>query len=389
MRASALAYTSLLSIVPLLAIMFATLKGLGVQHRLEPLLLSRLSLTPETTDLIIGYIDKTNVATLGLLGAATLIITVISVLGTIEASFNYIWRVTTPRSYWRQVTDYLSVVLLAPFLLLAGVAITSAGAIQQLVSWVMQNGYLGSAAVFAVGLSPIVINGAGIGTLYAIMPNRRPAWRPLIISALVAGAAWFLVQVAYVSLQIGFAGYNAIYGAVAQLPVTLVWLYVSWAVVLAGAELAAVLEFGPRALVSGMIDHEAVALHILVRLADLFDTGKQKVGVVTLAQEIGVSIDLVESIAASLQKLGWVIATEVAPPELFLGRSPAKITLGRLSSVVEGAYIPPQCDPRARAALAELRAERETVADQHTLAEVLAEHAEESDEIADARKMSR
>src|SRR5262249_37473452 len=126
MRASALAYTSLLSIVPLMALMFAVLKGLGVQHRLEPVLLSRLSLSPETTELIIGYIDKTNVSTLGALGAATLVFTVISVLGTIEASFNHIWRVTRQRTLWRQVTDYLGVVLLTPFLLLAGAALTSA-----------------------------------------------------------------------------------------------------------------------------------------------------------------------------------------------------------------------------------------------------------------------
>src|SRR6478672_7607883 len=104
MRASALAYTSLLSMVPLLALMFAVLKGLGVQHRLEPFLLSRLSLSPETTELIISYIDRTNVSTLGALGAATLILTVISVLGTIEGSFNHIWRVTRQRSLWRQVT---------------------------------------------------------------------------------------------------------------------------------------------------------------------------------------------------------------------------------------------------------------------------------------------
>src|SRR5215470_357141 len=90
--ASALTYTTLLSLVPLLALMFAVLKGLGVQHRLEPLLLSRLSLSPDTNELIIGYIDKTNVSTLGALGAATLVFTVISVLGTIEASFNHIWR---------------------------------------------------------------------------------------------------------------------------------------------------------------------------------------------------------------------------------------------------------------------------------------------------------
>ena len=167
--------------MPLLALMFAVLKGLGVQHRLEPVLLSRLSLDQETTDLIIGYIDRTNVSTLGTLGAAALVLTVISVLGTIEASFNHIWRVAQQRSLWRKVTDYLGVVLLTPFLLLAGVAITSAAQVQQLLHWVLDNGYLGGAAMRRSRLSPLVINAAGIGVLYAVMPNRRPAWGPIVL----------------------------------------------------------------------------------------------------------------------------------------------------------------------------------------------------------------
>src|SRR5438034_5510644 len=93
MRASALAYTSLLSLVPLLALMFAVLKGLGVQRRLEPLLLSRLSLDSGTIESILTYIDHTNVGTLGALGAVALVATVVSVLGSIEGSFNHIWRV--------------------------------------------------------------------------------------------------------------------------------------------------------------------------------------------------------------------------------------------------------------------------------------------------------
>jgi membrane protein len=375
MRASALAYTSLLSIVPLLAVMFAVLKGLGVQARLEGILLARLSLNQETTDLIIGYIDRTNFGTLGALGAATLILTVISVLGTIEASFNSIWRVTTARSYWREVTDYLSVILLTPFLLLAAVTITSLGQVQRLMQWVLQSGYLGVAALQALRLSPIAINILALGILYAVMPNRRPAWRPIIASSLVAGTAWYVVQLAYVALQFGVARNNAIYGALAQLPVTLVWLYVSWVVVLAGAELAAVLEFGPRALLSGAIDRQAVALHILVRAADAFADGKQ-VDVIGVAKELAISVEVVESVAAALQKLGWVRATDVAPPALMLARPADSIGLGRLSSVAEGAYMPVQCDGRVRAALAELRAEHETVADRHTLAEVLAARVE-------------
>src|SRR5262249_50714372 len=162
---------------------------------------------------------------------------------------------------WRQVTDYLGVVLLTPFLLLAGVAITSATQVQQSVQWLTANGYVGGAATSALEYTPTLINAMGIGILYAGMPNPRAVWRPVAISAVIAGVAWQVVQRAYVSLQVGVTRNSAIYGAIAQLPVTLVWLYVSWAIILAGAEIAAVLEFGiaaPRGA-SSLPDPRAVA----------------------------------------------------------------------------------------------------------------------------------
>lgn len=375
-RASALAYTSLLSIVPLLAVMFAVLKGLGVQHRLEPLLLSRLALNEETTHLVIGYIDNTNVGTLGVLGAVFLVFTVISVLGTIESSLDHVWRVSTPRSTWRQITDYLSIVLLTPFLLLAGVAITSIGQVQVVLSWILERGYIGGIALQVLRLSPILLNTVAIGALYAIMPNRRPAWRPVLISAVLVGASWYLVQLAFVSLQIGVARNDAIYGALAQLPVTLMWLYVSWVVVLLGAELAAVLEFGPRSVEAGPVDREAVALHVLVRVADAFERGA-RVPVVELARELDLGVDLVDDVAADLRQRGWVTATDVAPPELTLGRSSATITLGPLHRVAAPLYVPQACDPRARAALEALRADCQAAADRYTLAEIVRRNGEQ------------
>jgi membrane protein len=374
MRASALAYTSLLSIVPLLALMFAVLKGLGAQHRLEPVLLSRLSLDQETTDLIIGYIDRTNVSTLGTLGAAMLVFTVVSVLGTIEASFNHIWRVAQHRSPWRKVSDYLGVVLLTPFLLLAAVAITSAGQVHQLVQWVLENGYLGGAALEALRLSPLFINAAGIGVLYAVMPNRRPAWGPLVVSALLAGCAWHLVQVEYVNLQVGVARNNAIYGALAQLPVTLVWLYLSWTIVLGGAEVAAVLEFGAAAPTAAHApDPQAVALHLLLRAADEFERGGHGVEPSAAARQLGADLATVQPVAAALQTLGWLVVVGPEPGRLVLARSPAGIELGGLAGLAGGGWLPPHCDPRARSALASIRAKQPELWSGRTLADVLRE----------------
>lgn len=351
-RASALAYTSLLSIVPLLAVMFSVLKGLGAEGQLQGVLLSRLSLDAETVDLIVGYIDKTNFATLGALGAAMLILTVISVLGNIEASLNLIWRVAQQRALWRKVTDYVAVVMLTPFLLLAATAITSAGQAQTLMQWVLDNGYLGGVAVRLLRLSPIAINAAGIAVLYAVMPNRRPAWGPLLVGAAFAGIAWHVAQVGYVSLQVGVARNNAIYGALAQLPVTLVWLYVSWAVVLAGAELAAVLELGADAVQTpGAGGAEALELELLIRAADAFANGAGGVELPAAARALRADLGVVQDAARPLIKRGWLVAVEDRPGRFVLGCDARRISLADVAGESLPGALPERIDARVRRAL--------------------------------------
>src|SRR5262245_12696925 len=167
-RASALAYTTLLSMVPLLAVIFAVLKGLGAQQGLGNMLLSRLSLSPETTEMLVGYVDKVNVGTIGGLGAAMLVLTVISVLGGVEASFNHVWRVAQSRTIWRKATDYFSVVLLTPFLMLAAGALTSSMEAEGVAGW-LESSVVGGLAMKALELAPIAFNVFAIGVLYAIM----------------------------------------------------------------------------------------------------------------------------------------------------------------------------------------------------------------------------
>lgn len=203
--AAALTYTSLLSLVPLLALMFAVLKGLGAQHRLEPLLLSKLSLDADVTARLLEWIDHTNVGTIGALGAVFLIFTVISVLGSIESIFNLVWRVRHGRTWWRKVTDYVSVVLLIPFLLLFAVGMTSALREQAILRALLDIDVVHGVVLFLLGLTPIAINVIALAMLYAVMPNRRPHPASIAVAALLAGCAWQVVQNAYVSLQIGVA----------------------------------------------------------------------------------------------------------------------------------------------------------------------------------------
>jgi membrane protein len=346
LHASALAYTTLLSLVPLLALMFSVLKGLGVQRRLEPLLLSRLALTPDMTEQIIGYIDATNVATLGALGAALLVLTVISVLGAVESSLNHIWRVHEGRTYWRMVTDYLSAFLLAPMLLLAVVAVTSGAQEQSILGWLLQEEFFSGAFLLFTKVVPIFVNALAIGVLYGLMPNRRPNVPAIVLGALVAGLAWYAVQTSYVALQVGVARYNAIYGALAQLPVTLVGIYITWTVVLLGAEVAAVYEFGSGSV--GLVDkpglRSPIAIHVLLRAAESFRHNGKPVNVADLARELQVETNIVASVIERLR--GGGLLAPVEDNGFILARDPASINLGILNEVMDPAAMPVGVDPR-------------------------------------------
>ncbi len=373
MHASALAYASLLSIVPLFALMFAVLKGLGVQRRLEPLLLSRLALEPQSIQQMIGYIDRTNVSTLGAVGAAALVFTVISLLGSIEASFNTIWRVRRSRSIWRKATDYLSVVLLTPLLLLVAVTITSSLHMQSVLSWIVQGEFVGNAVLQSLRVAPIAMNAIALGILYAVIPNRRPLPAAIIIGALLAGGAWQAVQWSYVVLQIGVARYNAIYGALSQLPVMLVWLYVSWAVVLAGAELAVVYEVGVDAAErpGQVVSRRAVALHLLVRAAEGFRGPGGGIDLRQLARQLQVSADVAEEVAESLASCGWLAAVEGRSPSYILAKDPAAISFGELDDLPATGRVPSACDRRARDLLDEMASQERAEWGRRSLSDLL------------------
>lgn len=371
-RASALAYTSLLSMVPFLAVTFAVLKGLGVQDRLEGMLLHRLSLSPAARETIIGYVDRTNFGTLGGLGAALLLLTVISLLGSVESSFNAIWRVARDRTPWRKVSDYLSVVLLTPFLLLAAVALTSSLQSERAMQWLLAS-RLGGMALQSLALVPIVFNVVALGALYAIMPNRRAAPGAVAVGALFAGVGWHLVQIAYIRFQIGVASYDAIYGAFSQLPLTLVWLYVSWAIVLLGAEIAALWEFGWRHMERNARepDPAALALHLLLRAAEAFESGGDALDLTATARRLHVAPERLQVVAEAMRSSGWLASVEGQRQRFVLAADPRRIDLAAIGDLRMQGAVPVHSDARVAAALERIEESEREARGRLSLADVL------------------
>ncbi|MBP1684741.1 MAG: ribonuclease BN-like protein [Deltaproteobacteria bacterium] len=372
LHAAALTYSTLLSLVPLLALMFAVLKGLGVQARLEPILLSRLSLSRDVTDQILTYIDRTNVGGLGVIGALALLWALWSLLSGIEDSFNYIWRVTHGRTLLRQLSDYASTVLLTPFLLLAATVLTSSLQVHALLDWFVHTGYGGSAVLLLLRLTPFVINTIALAILYAIMPNRRPHVRSLLVGACVAGCVWQLVQWTYVEFQIGVAQYNAIYGALAQLPLTLVWLSVSWTVVLAGAELAALYEFGADASGTSSTARWLLAVAFLLRAARQFRTPVLPfVTLSQLARTWQIDRARVIEIAEHLCAVGVLAQVGDDGNRYVLSRAPESIALAPLIDGMDDRPVVPGDDAQLHALVLRLGGARREVLSGLTLADLL------------------
>jgi membrane protein len=315
--ASALTYTTALSIVPLLVLVFSILKGLGYTDQLEPVITSYVG-SPDIADQLLGFVHNMKVTTLGSVGAATLIITDISLLGTIENAFNHSWGVAKGRSYLRKFTDYLSVTFTVPVLLVTAMTLTAG--VTNSAAFLKGLGFAGSFALVW----------AGYFVLFVFFPNTKVRWRPALIGSLITAVLWTLAQWAYIHFQYGVSSYRAYYGALAAIPVFLVWIYFSWAIVLLGVEFAVVLQRGPyrplKEAIPPGFTRRAVLL-TLMRIGERMTGGSEPVTVGTIAHELGVSEEQVTPVIERLEETGILAEVEAriaAKPshELLLTRSP-------------------------------------------------------------------
>lgn len=243
LRAGALTYATMLSIVPLLAFMFAVLKGMGVQRRLEPILLERVAVgSQEIVTRLMAYIDKVNVGSLGALGLVLLVLSVILVLDNVENAFNDIWNIRARRSYLRKFSDYLALMTVTPLFLLLAISVTASLKSMTVVTWLKFQPGLGPLVVLLLRLVPYASIWFVLTFLYMFLPNTRVRLAPAFLAGALTGTVWQITQWFYITFQVGVARYNAIYGTFAQLPVMLVWLYISWVIVLFGGELTFALQ---------------------------------------------------------------------------------------------------------------------------------------------------
>jgi len=337
LRASALSFTTLLSFVPLFALAFSLLKGLGAQNRLVPLILTQVAAGSEVVvSRIISYIDNTNMGSLGAIGLATLLFTAISMLGNIEEAFNVVWGVPETRSFYRKFSDYLSVLLSAPLLLLAATSITTSLQSKWLIGWLMERTYLSDLLYLLLSLAPYLSVWIALMLLYIFIPNTRVRFGSALLGAVLAGTLWQFAQWGYIHFQVGVGNYNAIYGTLAVLPILMVWIYTSWLIVLFGMEVVAAHQHQGtfrrdiRGGGASQSFRELVALATLRHIAEAFHEGEPGWSEEHLASRVGIPLRIMQETLDQLTRAGFIVPAGSASGTYYPARELDRVPLAQV-----------------------------------------------------------
>lgn len=342
-RASALTFTTILAIVPLLAVAFSISKGFGLQNAefFRNFLLGVSAGRTEVVDKILQYIGNTNVKTLGWMGVGALLLTVFTTVGNVERAFNTIWAVKKGRTNWRKFTDFFSIIVICPLVVLVAASFTVALQKTNMVHAFVANPALEWLERLLLKIMSLVLVWMGFTFAYAFIPNTRVKLKAAAVGGVVAGSMWQTAQWAYIHWQIGFTKYNAIYGSFAQLPLFLIWLYISWVLVLLGAEISFAAQhlhaYVRRGLSEGLspASRQKSALLALAHLTTRFQAGLPPQPLPQIAQILRLPVDVLEDVLGLLAEVGLTV--EIASEEarsFTLAVSPELIRVADVSKAV-------------------------------------------------------
>jgi len=250
MRAMGLVYTTLLSLVPMLALAFSMLKAFGVDNALRPVL--QRFLAPlgaqgdEIIEKVVGFVENVQVGLLGAIGVVLLMYSVISLIQKVEAGCNYIWQVRRPRSLGRRFTEYLSVLIVGPIVILAATSMTASLTSNTVVEYLSTIEPFGTSIYIAGRLVPYLMYSAAFTFLFAFMPNTRVRLLPALGGGIFAGVLWQTASLGFTVFAKNAGNVNAVYSSFAILILLLIWLYVSWLIMLSGCRVAFLLQHTER-----------------------------------------------------------------------------------------------------------------------------------------------
>ncbi len=323
-RAASLVYTTLLSVVPLLAVSFSVLKGFGVHNELEPLLNNFLApLGEEGRNLsasIIGFVENVKVGVLGSIGLVFLLYTVVSLTQKVESSFNSLWQVERLREFSRRIFSYLGVILVGPVLVFAALGLTAAVMNNALVKGVMNVEPVGRIIVSGSNLLPYLLVIAAFTFAYILVPNTRVRLLPALAGGVLAGILWQTSGWGFAAFIASSSRYAAIYSGFAILVLLLIWLYLNWWILLLGAKVSFYVQY-PQYLTRHPVQvslsnrlREYLALQLMFLIAERYIHQQEPWSLDDFVQYIGLPMQPVYHVLRVLEEAGFVAETSEVPP---------------------------------------------------------------------------
>lgn len=314
-KAAALTYSTLLAIVPILAVVFAIARGFGYNKYIEVWFRDSLSSQPQVADVIIGFVNSYLVHTksgvfLGI-GLIFMLYTVLMLVSNVEDAFNEIWQVKKARSIFRTFTDYVAMFFVFPIIIVvtSGLSIFLATIADSMPDFML----LGPVMRFMIDLLPYLLMAGMFVALYVFMPNTHVKIINVIIPGILAGIAMQGLQIVYIHSQMFLSSYNAIYGSFAALPLFMLWMQISWTICLFGAELCYTnqnLDYYDYDANTGEISHRykiLLAALLMSRICKRFANGKKPLSVMDLREETTIPIRFVNDLLFELAEAGLVV----------------------------------------------------------------------------------
>jgi membrane protein len=344
LRAMSLVYTTLLSIVPLLALSFSVLKAFGVYSQIEPLLLNLL--TPlgdkgvEVANRIAAFIENMNVGVLGALGLTLLLYTAISLMQKIEESLNYVWHISRPRSLGERFSRYLSVLMVGPILVFSALGLTGSMMNIDAVRELMAVEALGGVLQAISRLVPYLLVIAAFTFVYLFIPNTRVRFWPALAGGAAGGIVWQTAGWLFAVFVASSGQYAAIYSGFAILVLFMIWLYVSWLVLLFGASVAFYVQH-PEYLYLGAGEprlsnrvRERLALSVMSQVTSRFLSGERPLSPPEFTRLLAVPMHVFERVTDALESRQLLNRSGDDPPLYLLARDPATISLSEVLAAV-------------------------------------------------------
>lgn len=347
LRAMGLVYTTLLALVPLLAVSFSVLKGFGVHNQIEPMLLNLLlplgDKGVEIVEKIIEFVDNTKAGILGSVGLILLVYTVVSLLQKIEQAFNYTWRVTEHRPFAQRFSDYITVVLIGPVLLFSALGLTATITSVETIQHMMEIEAIGMMANIVIRLLPYALVIATFTFVYMLVPNTRVKLSSAFIGAVVAGVLWESTSWAFTTFIISSAKYTAIYSAFATLIIFIIWIYMNWLILLIGCSISFYYQNPVHQHLRSRIVRlsnrlrENMAMTIMLLVARRYHQHQSAWTMETLATRLNVSPEACQLIIKLLIESKLLVATSDSPETYLPGHDPETILLRDIVMAVRSA----------------------------------------------------